>query len=183
VVIAGGFKGLLSPTGTGFLYCREGFATRIEPAYVARFSFASDDKWKPELDLAIDSRRFEYGNPNFLGIWVMRRSLELILSIGLDRIEERVRELTTLLYERVEERGFKVITPKPWRERAGILSFDIPEPEFVRRRLLERKIVVNVRDGGTLRAAPHFYNNPQDIETLVDALAEVVLEVGSVLRE
>ena len=95
VVIAGGFKGLLSPTGTGFLYCREGFASRIEPAYVARFSFASDDKWKRPLELATDASRFEYGNPNYLGIWVMQRSLELILSIGLDQIEERVEELTT----------------------------------------------------------------------------------------
>jgi cysteine desulfurase/selenocysteine lyase len=182
VVVAGGFKGLLSPTGTGFLYCREGFASRIDPAYVARFSFASDDKWKRDLELATDARRFEYGNPNYLGIWVMRHSLELILSIGLDQIEKRVRELTTLLYQRVEERGFKVITPKPWHERAGILSFDVPEPELVRRRLMERKIVVNVRDGGTLRAAPHFYNTPRDIETLVDALAEVVPAVSPAPR-
>ncbi|MCW8985577.1 MAG: aminotransferase class V-fold PLP-dependent enzyme, partial [Thermoanaerobaculales bacterium] len=182
VVIAGGFKGLLSPTGTGFLYCREGFASRVDPAYVARFSFASDDKWKQPLRLADDARRFEYGNPNYLGIWVMRHCLELILSIGLDQIERRVRELTTLLYEKVEERGFKVVTPKAWHERAGILSFDVPEPESVRQRLMERKIVVNVRDGGTLRAAPHFYNTRQDIETFVDALADVVPAVSSASR-
>ena len=182
VVVAGIFKGLLSPTGTGFLYCREGFASRIDPAYVARFSFASDDKWRPELELATDERRFEYGNPNYLGIWVMRHCLELILEIGLDQIEERVRELTTLLYEQVEERGFNVITPKAWHERAGILSFDVPEPETVRQQLMERKIVVNVRDGGTLRAAPHFYNSRQDIENLVDALADVVPVDGPVPR-
>ena len=179
VVVAGGFKGLLSPTGTGFLYCREGFASRIEPAYVARFSFASDDKWRRELELATDARRFEYGNPNYLGIWVMRHCLELILSIGVDQIERRVRELTTSLYEQVEEWGFKVITPKAWHERAGILSFDIPEPEAVRQLLMERKIVVNVRDGGTLRVAPHFFNTRQDIETLVDALADVVPAASS----
>jgi cysteine desulfurase/selenocysteine lyase len=174
VVVAGGFKGLLSPTGTGFLYCREGFASRIEPAYVARFSFASDDKWRQPLELATDARRFEFGNPNYLGIWVMRHCLELILSIGIDQIEQRVRELTSYLYEQVEERGFKVVTPKPWHERAGILSFDVPEPESVKTLLMERKIVVNVRDGGTLRVAPHFYNSRQDIDTLVDALAEIV---------
>jgi len=182
IVVAGGFKGLLSPTGTGFLYCREGFASRIEPAYVARFSFASDDKWKQPLRLADDARRFEYGNPNYLGIWVMRHSVELILSIGLEQIERRVRELTTYLYERVEERGFTVVTPKSWRERAGILSFDVPEPEMVRRQLLERKIVVNVRDGNTLRVAPHFYNTRQDIDTLVDALVTIVPANSSAAR-
>ena len=174
VVVAGGFKGLLSPTGTGFLYCREGFASRIEPAYVARFSFESDDKWQQPLRLATDSSRFEYGNPNYLGIWVMRHSVELILDIGLDQIERRVEDLTTYLYERVEDRGFKVVTPKPWYERAGILSFDVPEPEMVRQQLLDRRIVVNVRDGNTLRVAPHFYNTRQDIDTLVGALVELV---------
>ena len=173
VVVAGGFKGLLSPTGTGFLYCREGFASRIEPAYVARFSFESDDKWQQPLRLATDSSRFEYGNPNYLGIWVMRHSVELILDIGLDQIERRVEDLTTYLYERVEDRGFKVVTPKPWHERAGILSFDVPEPEMVRQQLLDRRIVVNVRDGNTLRVAPHFYNTRQDIDTLVGALVEL----------
>ncbi len=173
VVVAGGFKGLLSPTGTGFLYCREGFASRIEPAYVARFSFESDDKWQKPLRLATDSSRFEYGNPNYLGIWVMRHSVELILDIGLDQIERRVEDLTTYLYERVEDRGFKVVTPKPWHERAGILSFDVPEPEMVRQQLLDRRIVVNVRDGNTLRVAPHFYNTRQDIDTLVGALVEL----------
>ena len=174
VVVAGGFKGLLSPTGTGFLYCREGFASRIEPAYAARFSFESDDKWQQPLRLATDSSRFEYGNPNYLGIWVMRHSVELILDIGLEQIERRVEDLTTYLYERVEDRGFKVVTPKPWYERAGILSFDVPEPEMVRQQLLDRRIVVNVRDGNTLRVAPHFYNTRQDIDTLVGALVELV---------
>ena len=174
VVIAGGFKGLLSPTGTGFLYCREGFASRIEPAYVARFSFDSDDKWKQPLSLANDSRRFEFGNPNYLGIWVMRHCVELILGVGLDQIERRVRDLTTYLYDRVEEKGFNVVTPRPWHERAGILSFAIPEPESIRRQLKERKIVVNVRDGNTLRVAPHFYNTRQDIDDLVDALVKII---------
>ena len=174
VVVAGGFKGLLSPTGTGFLYCREGFASRIEPAYAARFSFESDDKWQQPLRLATDSSRFEYGNPNYLGIWVMRHSVELILDIGLEQIERRVEDLTTYLYERVEDRGFKVVTPKPWHERAGILSFDVPEPVMVRQQLLDRRIVVNVRDGNTLRVAPHFYNTRQDIDTLVGALVELV---------
>ncbi len=173
VVVAGGFKGLFSPTGTGFLYCREGFASKIDPAYVARFSFASDDKWAENLTLATDGRRFEFGNPNYLGIWVMHRSLEFLLDIGLDQIEERVKDLTTYLYDRVEERGFNVVTPRPWHERAGILGFDMPDPETVKRQLMERKIVVNVRDGNTLRVSPQFYNNRQDIDTLIENLDQI----------
>lgn len=42
VVVAGGFKGLLSPAGTGFLYCREELTPQIDPAHAARFSFEID---------------------------------------------------------------------------------------------------------------------------------------------
>jgi len=45
---------------------------------------------------------------------------------------------------------------------------------MVRQQLLDRRIVVNVRDGNTLRVAPHFYNTRQDIDTLVGALVELV---------
>lgn len=67
-------------------------------------------------------------------------------------------------------------------QQCGILSFDVPDPESVKRQLMARKIVVNVRDGGTLRVAPHFYNTREDIETLVDALADVVPGHGSGVR-
>jgi len=86
------------------------------------------------------------------------------------------------MWERVEERGFTVVTPKSWHERAGILSFDVTEPEMVRQQLLERKIVVNVRDGNTLRVAPHFYNTRQDIDKLVDALVTIVPANSSAAR-
>ena len=87
-----------------------------------------------------------------------------------------MKDLTTYLYDQVEERGFKVVTPRPWHERAGILSFDVPDPGSVKRQLMERKIVVNVRDGNTLRVSPQFYNNRQDIDTLVENLDQIALQ-------
>ncbi len=145
----------------------------VSPTTLTFIKFDVDDKWKRPLALAPDARRFEYGNPNYLGLWVMRRSLELIQSIGLAQIEARVRDLTTYLYDRVEDLGITVTTPQPWSERAGILSFNVPEPETVRGKLLERKIVVNVRDGRALRTATHFFNTRRDIDILVEALNDI----------
>jgi selenocysteine lyase/cysteine desulfurase len=171
-VVAGGHKALLSHIGSGIFYCRQDLIPKIEPAYVARFSFATDDKWQEPLVLAQDAHRFEYGNPNFLGIWVLRHSAEFIMGIGLDNIEERVKELTSYFIERADEKGLSLATPRPWEERAGILSFKVSEPETIRQKLRENKFIVNVKDGRYLRAATHFYNTEEEIDRLVQLVAE-----------
>jgi len=173
IVIAGGHKALLSHIGVGLMYCREEVISMIDPPYVARFSFAADDKWQDPLVLAPDAHRFEYGNPNFLGIWVLRKSAEFIMSIGLPVIEERVKELTTYLYDRAEEKGFRIATPRPWKERAGIISFDVPDPEKIRKGLFERNIIVNVKDGRRLRTATHFYNTKEEIDQLLEEMSNL----------
>ena len=172
-VVAGGHKALLSHIGAGILYCREDLIPKIEPAYAARFSFATDDKWQEPLVLAPDAHRFEYGNPNFLGIWVLRHSAEFIMEIGLDAIESRVKELTTHFIERAEEKGLSLATPRAWEERAGILSFEVSDPETIRQKLREQKFIVNVKDGRYLRAATHFYNTKEEIDRLIELVVEV----------
>jgi cysteine desulfurase/selenocysteine lyase len=173
VVIAGGHKGLLSHIGAGLLYCREEIIPKLEPSYSARFSYTVDDKWQEHPTLASDAHRFEYGNPNFLGIWVLKRSAEFIMSIGLQQIEDRIRELTTYLYDRAEENGFESCTPRPWEERAGIISFEIPDPTSVVEKLYERKIIANVKDNRYLRTATHFYNTEDEIDRLIEAVVSI----------
>jgi selenocysteine lyase/cysteine desulfurase len=171
VVIAGGHKALLSHIGAGLMYCREDFISEINPPYAAKFSFVSNDKWQEPLVLAPDAHRFEYGNPNFLGIWVLRHSAEFILEIGLAHIEARVKELTTYLLDRAEEKGLPIATPRPWQERAGIVSFQVPQPAEIQRQLREHRFIVNVKDGRYLRTATHFYNTEEEIDRLVEHLS------------
>jgi len=176
VVIAGGHKGLLSHIGAGFMYCREEIIPKLDPPYAARFSFAVDDKWQEPLTLASDAHRFEYGNPNFLGIWVLKHSAEFIMSIGLAQIEARIRELTTHLYDRAEEKGLESSTPRPWNERAGIISFEIPDAAAVVEQLRERRFIANVKDNRYLRTATHFYNTEEEIDRLIEAIVDIVQE-------
>ncbi len=171
VVIAGGHKALLSHIGAGLMYCREDFISEIDPPYAAKFSFVSNDKWQKPLVLAPDAHRFEYGNPNFFGIWVLRHSAEFILEIGLAQIEERVKELTTYLLDRAEEKRLPIATPRRWEERAGIVSFLVPEPTEIQKQLKEHRFIVNVKDGRYLRTATHFYNTKEEIDRLVEYLS------------
>lgn len=172
-MIAGGHKAQLSLTGAGFMYTAPDLTTMITPPYAAKYSFTSNDRFQPELELAGDAHRFEYGNPNFLGCFVQRRSAEFIGSIGLEHIEARVRHLTTRLMDGAEERQIRLRTPRPWHERAGLVSFDIGKPAGPAVAALKKKGIVVSEKDGYVRAGVHVYNDEGDIDRLLHALVEV----------
>lgn len=169
-VVAGGHKALFSLAGAGFLYVKEDLIEQVRPPYAAKFSYTSNDRMQPEPQFAPDAHRFEYGNPNFLGCWVQKRSAEWLQSIGLHNIEMRNRELSTYLIEEADRRGIRVRTPRAWKDRAAIVSFEVPgSAAQLVEELRRRRICVSEKDGH-LRASVHFYNNQADLDNLLDNL-------------
>ena len=170
---AGGHKAMFSLAGAGFLYVRKEIISQIDPPYAAKFSFTSNDRMKEKVKLAADAHRFEYGNPNYLGTFVQRRGCEFIKSIGLNHIEDRVKELSTFLIESALQRGYKIRTPRGWHQRAGIVSMDMgKDAQVIADSLAEQKIRVSCKDSH-LRATVHFYNNEDDIVRYLDILGTV----------
>jgi selenocysteine lyase/cysteine desulfurase len=167
---AGGHKAMFSLAGAGFLYMRKSLISEIDPPYAAKYSFASNDRMKEQVELAPDAHRFEYGNPNYLGAFVQRRSAEFIQSIGLNHIEDRVKHLSTFLMESALQRGYAVRTPRDWPQRAGIVSLDMGQDAgAIADALAKDNIIVSNKDGH-LRATVHFHYNEDDIIRYLDAL-------------
>lgn len=168
VVIAGGHKAQFGLAGAGFMYMQKALIHEISPPYAAKFSFTSNDRFQDDPVLAEDGHRFEYGNPNFLGVWVQRRSAEFVESVGLENIEARVRHLTDYVIEQADARGITVRTPRDWKDRAGIVSLDLGvDHEALVARLQEKKVIVSFKDG-YVRVSLHFYNNEADIDRFFD---------------
>lgn len=171
VVVAGGHKAQFSLTGAGFMYLTSEMINLIRPPYAAKFSFASNDRHQSAPKLQNNARRFEYGNPNFLGLAVQRRSAEFVASIGLKNIEARVRELTTYLIDEARKRQFKILTPSDWEERAGIVAIAVSgDPDEIEAGLKAQGVRLAAKDGH-LRAGVHFYNNHEDIDRFLAGLA------------
>ncbi len=169
VVVAGGHKAQFSLAGAGFLYMKKDMIPEVTPPYAAKFSFTSNDRFQEKPELAHDAHRFEYGNPNFLGVWVQRRSAEFIEAVGLENIEARVHALTDYAIARADARGIGVRTPRPWSQRAGIVSLDLGvDHEALVADLQAKKVFVSYKDG-YVRLALHFYNNEADIDRFFDA--------------
>ncbi len=172
VVAAGGHKAQFSLAGAGLFHVSDRALDRLRPPYAAKYSFATLDRSDPGPALAADAHRYEYGNPNFLGIWVQRRSALMVEGWGRARVEARIRALTDRLIAGADERGIGVATPRSWQARAGIVSFDIAGADADRiEGFLEQDGIRAAAKDGRIRVAPHVYNDEADIDRFLDRLS------------
>ena len=174
LVAIGGHKNLFGLTGSGLLYCREELIDELKTPFlkapVAPGSAKASAHLKSQFDYVRTAHRFEGGNPNFLGLHVLRRSAAFIQEIGLPAIEARVRDLTTQCMAMIRSAGLTTLTPEPWSERAQIVSVPVPDAGALMDRLREKhRVIVNVKDGA-LRISMGFANNGEDLERAVAAI-------------
>jgi len=125
-----------------------------------------------ELILKDTAVRYEGGSQNSAGLIALGASLELLNHFGMAAISRRVLELTDLCCQRLEQIGAVIHSDRREAHQSGIVAFELPgrDAEALRRRCLERHVVLSCRSG-RLRISPHAYNNAADIDRLVEALA------------
>jgi selenocysteine lyase/cysteine desulfurase len=123
------------------------------------------------LELQPGAGRFEEGTPNTGGIFGLGAAIDLLLELGVDAIAERVLRLSEHLVEGLRARGAELRSPRGPGEASAIVSFCMPyeAPEATVKRLRARRIFTVVRRGG-VRASPHFYNTPEELDRLLALL-------------
>jgi selenocysteine lyase/cysteine desulfurase len=171
---ADGHKWLLSPEGIGGFYISRDVMEMVEPVMLGwhsvqnRFDFENYD-----FRLASDARRFEPGSFNTVGLAAFNASLDLLLSIGTDRIWERVRRLTDGAIEIALRHGYEIVSPRNPEERSGIVTFRIPGADAgaLWKSLHDRNAVCSPRAGG-IRISPHFYNTQEEITRFFELIGE-----------
>ena len=180
IVAIGGHKGLFGLTGSGIVYCREELVDQLRTPFIKDPVPAGSAIAKAHINSQFDyvriAHRFEGGNPNFLGIRVLRAGIKFINTIGLANIEARVQALTTHCLELMQSKGLKTETPQAWSERAQIINVVVPEAGGLMDVLREKHgVITNVKDD-RLRISMSFFNNENDIEKVIGA---IVTETGS----
>jgi len=166
-----GYKWLLSPISTGFLYVRQELFEELWPTIVGYRSDESSHEFSfKEFQPAHTARRYEGGQLNFPGFAGMKESLALLREIGVDAIQARIISLVDRMVDGLK-RNTKVQVKSCLDEscRSGIVNLACRDPESVAKRLLQSGIVVSVRAGG-LRISPHFYNTENEVDKLVSEL-------------
>ena len=176
IVAIGGHKGLFGLTGSGIVYCREALVNELKTPFirqpVAAGSAPASASANSQFDYVRTAHRFEGGNPNFLGLRVLSRGAQFLESIGLQHIEDRVRELTSTCLHMLKAAGFKTQTPENWDERAQIVNVPMPDAAGMMDRLREKhRVITNVKDDA-LRISMSFFNNEADLEKAVWAVSK-----------
>jgi cysteine desulfurase/selenocysteine lyase len=180
IVAIGGHKGLFGLTGSGIVYCRDELVNVLKTPFI-RAPVAADPASarahaNSQFDYVRVAHRFEGGNPNFLGVRVLKRGAEFIQSIGLQHIENRVRELSTTCLSMLKRAGLKSDTPEPWEERGQIVNVIVPHATDLMHRLREKhRVVTNVKDHA-LRLSMSFFNTEDDLEKAVWAIRKETAE-------
>ena len=172
ILTADGHKWLLSPEGIGIFYCAPHLTERLR-LYETGWNSVADagnyDAYDPTP--APTARRFECGSHNTLGIHALGASLDLLLEVGIETVQGRLRLLTDRLVGALCDAGYRVLSPRGASEWSGIVTFDSPlhETEVLHRTLRSRQII-GARRGGGIRISPHFYNTEEEVLRVVDAL-------------
>jgi cysteine desulfurase/selenocysteine lyase len=175
---------MLGPMGIGVLYAKRERLEEAEP-----FLFGGD------MILSVDWHestwnelpwKFEAGTPNVAGAVGLAEAIRYLQRLGTGRIFSHERQLVRYAFERLSEvEGLRIFGPGP-EERLGVISFEVHgiHPHDLATFLDARGIAIRAghhcaqplmkRLGvvATARISFYLYNQPDEIDALVDALQE-----------
>jgi cysteine desulfurase/selenocysteine lyase len=165
-------KFLLGPKGIALLYLSDWALERVRPTVIGWTAVENyRDYLTHDLNLRDGAVRFEGGTLNEVGICGLGAAIELLLRAGPQRIEHYLMALGGHLIERLNKRGYRVVSPRQLSDASAIIV--CCHPDFPADRVcsqLDSQNVITSARLGRLRIAPHFYNTLADVDALIDAL-------------
>ncbi len=166
-------KWLCAPEGCGYIYLSDRARERIKPTLVGWISVETPwdfvDREQPFKPTAL---AWESGTGPSSLFYGLEQSLKLLNEAGLGNIERHLDNLTTQLCDSLGGKDYEIVSSRAPGERSAIVcikSRNGLSSNEIAARLESQNVVVSPR-GDRVRIAPHYYNDTQDIERLIDAL-------------
>lgn len=161
-----GQKWLCGPDGTGMLFVSEAFRERLPTLRRTYLNFA-DAGQGLDAQLHPDARRFDTPSLAAESQAFALAAHDTLAAFGWARVHERAADLAATLAQHLAEAG-REVTP---RGRSTLVSWTSEDSEGDRERLAARGVAVRDIPGrGLLRASVGAWNDPSDLERLLDAL-------------
>jgi selenocysteine lyase/cysteine desulfurase len=170
---SGCLKYLMGIPGIAFLYVRSDIAESLRPTLTGWFGrvnpFSFDAR---SLDWPAGASRFDSGTPPIINAYIGRAGMEIIASIGADRIQAWHRVLGGRLRDGGRDRGLTLHGTTDISRKTANTAFVVDNSHAIEREMRARGVVVAAR-GPVIRLAPHFYNTEADVDRALDVLAEL----------
>ena len=176
------FKWLMADYGLGFLYARDDLLERIRRPLVGYYQAASMTGHEPPFDYPGESEpvswtflrdatgHFEAGSIGGALNAGLAASLAYVKEVGVANIQAYRQPMIRKLRDEVPRRGFTCVTPRNSTSsiitfaRKGLAASDIPA------KLARARVNVRLADNW-MRVSPSIYNDMNDIDRLLEALA------------
>lgn len=173
---------MLGPTGVGILWGRRELLEQIPP-FLGGGSMIRKVTVQGFEPAALPYK-FEAGTPPIAEVIGLKAAIEYLCQIGLHRIAEHERRLTSLAHQILNDIGDVIVYGPAPHQKAGIVSFNLAgvHPQDVSEVLDHEGIAIRAghhcamplheRLGvpATARASFYFYNTPEEVERLGEAL-------------
>ena len=176
---------ICGPTGVGILYGKQEILEELPP-YQGGGEMIDEVTFE-KTTYADLPNKFEPGTPNIAGVIASGVALDYINDIGLDNIKKYEDELLAYATEKLKEiNGVKIYGES--ENKTSVISFNIGDIHPYDIGSVIDNLGVAVRTGhhcaqpimdyfkipGTIRVSFCFYNNFEEIDTLIDSLKKAV---------
>ncbi len=176
---------MLGPTGIGVLYGREELLDAMPP-FMGGGSMINR-VWPDHFTPAELPAKFEAGTPPIAPAIALGAAIDYLKLIGLELVQRHEHELVRYAYERLQEiDGLRILGPPP-DQRAGLVSFTLPQPHAHDVAQLLDLQGIAVRAGhhctwplhdrlgiaASTRASFYLYNTPAEVDLLVEVVGDI----------
>jgi cysteine desulfurase/selenocysteine lyase len=176
-LVCAGYKFLLGPFGTGFVWGRSEIVANMRPGpfyWMAakgaeNFAAMAFDDPKPSAT----ARRFDVAETaNYFNLAALEASVDFVLQAGPETVAAHNRNLIELLYERLPKDRCIPTSPVDAAHRGPYGCFAARAAEktlALYERLRKENIIVSLREGN-IRVSPYLFNTERDIDRLISVI-------------
>ena len=164
-------KWLLGPIGAGFLFVNENIIDQVKPRFAGWWGVEDMENFSyMEREFLPNAKKFQVGSPAIVCYYGFLESLEFLNTFAAKDREFMALNVADYLREKLEDIGINYFEFEP-EHRSPIISCKPVDLKDLHKQLVKNKIFTSVR-GGRLRISPHFYNNQQEIDKLIEIISQ-----------
>jgi cysteine desulfurase/selenocysteine lyase len=162
-------KWLLGPVGAGYIYVGQSVIDTLNPRFIGWWGVEGimDFEYYERNPLP-DARKFQVGSPAMIAYVGLLESLKILLKIPGKMRESAAMDNADYFRKKLSEINIPFYDFGP-NHNSAIVSCKPQDVEEVHKELMKNKIHCSVRNG-RLRVSPHFYNNHDEIDRIIEYL-------------